>query len=98
MKGLFEQGLSARFRTEFPGLVLAIDRFVEASVLRDAVGGNRIGRVRLVRLERPGERRCRGPASGSRRGAATARVALGVAAIGRGRPDRARPDRALPRR
>ena len=56
MKGLFEQGLIGRFRAQFPGLTLVIDRFVQGNLLREAVAQNRIGKVRLVRLERPGDR------------------------------------------
>lgn len=56
MKELFEQGLIARFRTQLPALTLAIDRFVQGNVLRDAVARNRIDKLKLVRLERPGSR------------------------------------------
>jgi hypothetical protein len=56
LKGLFEQGLTRRFRAQFPRLTLAIERLVEGNVLRDAVEQNRIDRVRLVRLDRPGDR------------------------------------------
>ena len=42
MKELFQQGLGARFRARFPGLTLALDRFVEPSALADAVRANRV--------------------------------------------------------
>ncbi len=56
MKGLFEQGLISRFRAQFPRLTLRFDRAVQGNLLREAVAQNRIGKVRLVRLERPGDR------------------------------------------
>jgi hypothetical protein len=55
LKGLFEEGLARRFRARFPGLVLELDQFVEATMLKDAVDQNRIEKVKLVKLMQPGE-------------------------------------------
>ena len=56
VKGLLEKELTARFRTEFHGLILEITPFVMASVLREAIEHDRIDRVKLVKRERAGER------------------------------------------
>lgn len=79
MKELFEQGLTSRFRARFPGLTLAIERFVEPGELRDAVEGNRIMRIELARNEGPGDHSI--AATGKWVGAGeAARVELAVAA------------------
>ena len=56
IKGLVVQGLVARFGALFPDLRLAIERLADPAALRDAVAADRIERLRLVRLEPPGER------------------------------------------
>lgn len=55
-KGLFEQGLTARFRAAFPGLGLAIDPLADSGALASAVAADRIDKVRLVLREPAGER------------------------------------------
>jgi hypothetical protein len=52
VKGLFEQGLTTRFRTAFPGLGLAIERRAEPGALRDAVAQNEVESIALV-LRKP---------------------------------------------
>lgn len=54
VKGLFEQGLSSRFRAAFPGLGLAIAPLAEPGALAAAVSDGRVEKVRLVRVERAG--------------------------------------------
>jgi hypothetical protein len=54
VKGLFEQGLSSRFRVAFPGLGLAIEPLAEPGALAAAVSAGRVENVRLVRVERAG--------------------------------------------
>jgi hypothetical protein len=78
-KELFEQGLTGRFRARFPGLTLAVERFVEPQALRDAVDANRIVRLGLARNEGPGERPVGETARWLDAGAA-GRVELSVAA------------------
>jgi hypothetical protein len=56
VKGLFEQGLSARFRAAFPGLSLVIEPLVDSGALASAVADDRIEKLRLVRLEPAGKR------------------------------------------
>jgi hypothetical protein len=52
IKGLVVEGLVTRFGSAFPELRLAIERLADAGALRDAVAGDRIEKLRLVRLER----------------------------------------------
>jgi hypothetical protein len=56
VKGLMEKGIQARFRSDFPGLVLEIKPFVAGSVLVAAVEHDRIDRVRLIRWDQPTDR------------------------------------------
>lgn len=56
VKDLFEQGLSARFRSLRPELVLAVERLAEPEALRVAVAVDRVEKLRLVRLEPGGAR------------------------------------------
>jgi hypothetical protein len=56
VKGLFEQGLTARFTSLFPGLALAIERLAEPGAVRDAVARDRVESLRLLLLEPPGSR------------------------------------------
>lgn len=55
-KGLMEKGIQARFRHDFPTLVLEIKPFVSGSVLLEAVEENRIESVRLVKWDRSSDR------------------------------------------
>jgi hypothetical protein len=52
IKGLFEQGLTARFREAFPALGLAIERRAEPGALRDAVAQDEVESIALV-LRKP---------------------------------------------
>ena len=63
VKGLMEKGLQARFRSDFPNLVLEIKPFVAGSVLLAAVEQGRINSVRLIRWDQPSDR-CRAPPNG----------------------------------
>ena len=56
VKGLFEQGLAARFGARLPGLTLVLDRLADPDTLRRAVAEDRVERVQLVRVEPPGKR------------------------------------------
>jgi hypothetical protein len=56
VKELLEGGLRRRFAARSPGLALEFARSVEGDLLQAAVAANRIEKVRLVRLERPGDR------------------------------------------
>ncbi len=56
VKGLFEQGLTARFGSLFPGLALVLARLAEPGALRDAVAQDRVESLRLVLLEPAGRR------------------------------------------
>lgn len=57
IKGLVVQGLVARFGAAFPELRLEVERLADPDALREAVAADRIEKLRLVRLERAGERR-----------------------------------------
>jgi hypothetical protein len=56
VKGLFEQGLTARFRAAYAGLAVAIEPLADSGALASAVAADRIEKLRLVRLEPAGER------------------------------------------
>jgi hypothetical protein len=56
VKGLMEKGIQARFRSDFPGLVLEIKPFVLGSVLLEAVEHDRIDCVKLIRYDEPSDR------------------------------------------
>jgi hypothetical protein len=56
VKGLFEQGLTARFRTEFPELTLAIEPLADSGALASAVAAGRVEKLKLVRVEPAGKR------------------------------------------
>jgi hypothetical protein len=56
VKGLLMQALIARFRHDFPGLILEVSPYVLGSVLREAVDRDRVEKVTLVKLERPSDR------------------------------------------
>jgi hypothetical protein len=56
IKGLLEKELSARFRQDFPDLVLEMNPCVLASALREAIEQDRVNKVRLVKLEQPNNR------------------------------------------
>ena len=56
IKGLLEVGLYSRFRDEFPDLMLQIRPYVEAAALRAAIDAGELGKVKLIRYERPGDR------------------------------------------
>ena len=56
VKGLFEQGLTSRFRSGYAGLALAIEPQADSGALADAVAADRVEKLRLVRLEPAGER------------------------------------------
>jgi hypothetical protein len=56
VKGLFEQGLVARFAAQRADQALRIDRLAEPGALGDAVAGGRVEKIRLVLLEPGGER------------------------------------------
>lgn len=55
-KGLMEKGIQARFRPDFPDLVLEITPFVSGSVLLTAVEQGRVQSVRLTRLDQSSDR------------------------------------------
>jgi len=90
IKGLFEQGLTSRFRTARPGEELAIERRSEPDALRRAVADDRVEKLRLVRLEQAGERTIPGVDKWVGAGDA-ARISVDVSPHSRG----ARIDRAL---
>jgi hypothetical protein len=56
VKGLFEQGLAARFGAGLPGLTLVLERLTDPDTLRRAVAEDRVERVQLVRIEPAGKR------------------------------------------
>lgn len=56
VKGLLMQALTARFRHDFPDLILDVSPYVLGSVLREAVERDRVDKVTLVKLERPSDR------------------------------------------
>jgi hypothetical protein len=56
IKGLFEEGLTARFRTAFPGLALSFEPLAEPAALKTAVADDRIEKVRLLLQEHAGQR------------------------------------------
>jgi hypothetical protein len=56
VKGLFEQGLAARFGSGLPGLTLVLERLTDPDTLRRAVAEDRVERVQLVRIEPVGKR------------------------------------------
>lgn len=56
IKGLLETGLYERFRNDFPDLMLELKPFVRGSALREAIEGNKVSKVRLIRYERPHDR------------------------------------------
>jgi hypothetical protein len=56
VKGLMEKEIQARFRSDFPRLVLEIKPFVLGSVLLAAVEQDRIDSVKLIRWDHPSDR------------------------------------------
>jgi hypothetical protein len=56
VKGLMEKGLLARFRSDFPDLVLETKPFVRGSMLLEAVEQDRIDSVKLIRWNEPSDR------------------------------------------
>ena len=56
VKGLLMQALTARFRHDFPDLILGAPPYVLGSVLREAVERDRVEKVTLVKMERPSDR------------------------------------------
>jgi hypothetical protein len=56
VKGLLMQALTARFRHDFPDLILDVSPYVLGSVFREAVERDRVEKVTLVKLERPSDR------------------------------------------
>jgi hypothetical protein len=83
-KGLLAKGVTARFREEFPELVLGFAPYVMGSVLREAVDHDRVEKVTLVKLERPNDR-SNAATDKWVRSAMSARVELGIQARGRQR-------------
>jgi hypothetical protein len=56
VKDLFEQGLTASFRSLRPELSLVLERLADPEALRAAVAADRVEKLRLVRLEPAGPR------------------------------------------
>jgi hypothetical protein len=56
LKELLEGGLRRRFAARAPGLTLAFTRPVQGNLLQQAVAADRVEKVKLVRLERAGDR------------------------------------------
>jgi hypothetical protein len=82
VKGLLMQGLIARFRLDFPDLILETAPYVLGSVLREAVDRDRVEKVTLVKLERPSDR-SNADTDKWVRSDLGARVELGIEARGR---------------
>jgi hypothetical protein len=55
IKTLLENGIQEKFRADHPGFVLQMHPYVERSVLDKAIEEDRIGKVKLVKLERPSD-------------------------------------------
>jgi hypothetical protein len=82
IKGLLDKELSARFRQDFPGLVLEITPCVLASALREAIEHDRVDKVKLVKLEQPNDRANAATDKWVRQGIA-ARIELQIKPAGR---------------
>jgi hypothetical protein len=83
VKGLFEQGLTARFRFAYPGLGLAIEPLADSGALASAVTADRIEKLRLVHVEPAGERAIADTGKWVKPGSA-ARVELDVSPVATG--------------
>jgi hypothetical protein len=82
IKGLLDKELSARFRQEFPELVLEITPCVLASALREAIEHDRVDKIKLVKLEQPNDRANAATDKWVRQGVA-ARIELQIKPTGR---------------
>lgn len=52
IKGLLDKGIQARFREQFPDLLLTIKPFIEGSVFQEALTAGRLMKLKLIRVDR----------------------------------------------
>ena len=56
VKGLLDKGIQARFREQFPDLLLAVKPFIEGSVFQEALAAGRLLKLKLIRVDRSDDR------------------------------------------